>query len=98
MFPSSRFRTTAPAHTLSVPTGMLKMNAHIETRLDPLTGPYVESCKRRGIFPVHLIRSKLADSGVKQNLANRGMEIKGERNLLRVHRQVSPALGKQRRL
>lgn len=74
------------------------MNAHIETRLDPLIGPYVESCKRRGIFPVHPIRSKLADSGVRPNLANRSVEIKCEREVFRVHREGSPTLGKQRRL
>src|SRR5277367_3526139 len=40
-----------------------KMNAHVETRLGPLTGPYVESCNQSGILPVHPIRGQFGNKG-----------------------------------
>ena len=74
------------------------MNAHIETRLDPPMRPYVESCKRAGILPLHPIRTPLAEPDAGPNLLNRRMEIPREQELFRLHVEGSLALREQRRL
>ena len=38
----------------------MKLNAHVQTRRDPQFEPYVESCKRAGIFPVRPICCQIA--------------------------------------
>lgn len=74
------------------------MNAHVKTRLAPLSRPYVERCKRAGILPLHPIRSPLAEPDARPNLLNRRMEIPREPEPFRVHGQCSVALREQRRL
>src|SRR5580692_3486673 len=64
MFPSLRFVMTAPAHSLSISTGLRKVNAHAKIRLDLLTWPYVESCTGGGILPYVGVAAKL-ESQVK---------------------------------
>src|SRR5580658_1594506 len=55
---------TAPAHSLSISTGLRKVNAHAKIRLNLLTWPYVESCTGGGILPYVGVAAKL-ESQVK---------------------------------
>src|SRR5271155_1044131 len=56
----------------------MKLNAHVHTRRDPQFEPYVESCKRAGIFPVRPICCQIAHNRPRSQELNRTENVPRE--------------------